>query len=385
MTCDRSWEIDALREGKLGVKDAEAFERHLRACPDCAAEKANADRLRMLGSESPPASPSALELRRIRQRMLRSQALGERPSGPARARFVAIVALVAVAATVVVLVMRQPRPAAIAIAAAVAPSASAAAVTPALAGTVEPAEGAVWSQTRVDRIEHVTLDEGHLHIHVRHQERGERFFVDLPDGDLEVRGTTFDVDAHAGATRLVSVEEGVVAWRRAGSDEILLHAGDAWTATQPSSSRAAPAPSSPPPPSSSSPASRPQASEPDDGTRAYGAALDLFRRAHYLEASLAFERLLASHPHAAQAEDASYLDALSLARAGRTDAAGAAASHHLRAFPASFHRKDASILVARAARDRGDCEDVRRILAPWLGSPPDSEASATSASCIPKP
>ncbi|MEO8800291.1 MAG: FecR family protein, partial [Polyangiaceae bacterium] len=242
--------------------------------------------------------------------------------------------------------------------------------------------GAVWSQTRVDHVERVKLDEGSLHIHVRHQESGERFLVDVPDGNLEVRGTTFDVDTHAGATRLVSVEEGVVAWHRKGSDEILLHGGDSWTATRPPSSPVAPSSSLT---SSAMHASRARMSEPDDGTAAYGAALDLFRRAHYLEASVAFERLLASHPHAPQAEDASYLDALSLARAGRADAAGAAADRHLASFPASFHRKDASILVARAARDRGDCEEVRRILGPWLGSPPDSEASATSASCISKP
>ncbi len=378
MTCDRAWEIDALREEKLGIKDADAFERHLRVCADCAAEKANADRLRILGSERVPAEPSALDLRRVRQRVLRSRALGERPSAPARARFAAILALVVVVVVVAMtVVMRVKRAAPVAI----APITSAAPVTPALAGTVEPAEGAVWSQTRADHVEHVKLDEGRLHVHVRHQESGERFFVDVPDGNLEVRGTTFDVDTHAGATRLVSVEEGVVAWHRTGSDEILLHAGDSWTATRQSGSARAPSSS---PPSSTHPIGA-HASEPDDGTAAYGAALDLFRRDDYLEASVAFERLLASHPHAPQAEDASYLDALSLARAGRADAAGAAAGRHLAAFPASFHRKDASILVARAARDRGDCAEVRRVLGPWLGSPPDSEASATSASCIPKP
>ena len=61
-----------------------------------------------------------------------------------------------------------------------------------------------------------------------------------------------------------------------------------------------------------------------------------------------------------------FLQAVSLARAGHVDLAGLAAAKQVERFPQSVHRKDAAILVARAARARNDCEAARRALAPWL-------------------
>ena len=61
---------------------------------------------------------------------------------------------------------------------------------------------------------------------------------------------------------------------------------------------------------------------------------------------------MASHPGAPQIEDATFLEAVALARAGRLDAAGNAAEEHLARFPGSFHRKDAMVLIERAARAR---------------------------------
>ena len=37
--CGRGWEVDVYREGRLGQRDAESFERHLRACRDCRLRK----------------------------------------------------------------------------------------------------------------------------------------------------------------------------------------------------------------------------------------------------------------------------------------------------------------------------------------------------------
>jgi hypothetical protein len=80
-------------------------------------------------------------------------------------------------------------------------------------------------------------------------------------------------------------------------------------------------------------------------------------------------------------EDASFLEAVALARAGRTDAAGFAAERHLESFPRSFRRKEASLLVARAASRRGDCERARAVLAPWSASGNDSEIHESLRAC----
>ena len=124
-----------------------------------------------------------------------------------------------------------------------------------------------------------------------------------------------------------------------------------------------------------------QPSAVDDGSVAYAVAIATFRQKNYAAAADAFDAYRAAHPHAANAEDASYLEAVSLAESGRTDAAENAAERHLALYPSSFHRKEASILVARLARDRGDCAKARRVLAPWLGSPPDADAQTTLRSC----
>ncbi|MGH7297249.1 MAG: hypothetical protein ACRELB_20085, partial [Polyangiaceae bacterium] len=86
-------------------------------------------------------------------------------------------------------------------------------------------------------------------------------------------------------------------------------------------------------------------------------------------------------PRAPQVEDASYLDAVALARAGRTDAAALAAEQHLARFPASFHRKEAATLVALAASRRGDCARARSVVAEWTRVAADAEVRAALRAC----
>ena len=68
-------------------------------------------------------------------------------------------------------------------------------------------------------------------------------------------------------------------------------------------------------------------------------------------------------------------------RAGRGDAAAVVAERHLASFPKSFHRKQAAILVARAAGARGDCDKARTVLQPWLGGAADADATAALGTC----
>ncbi|MGH7284577.1 MAG: FecR domain-containing protein, partial [Polyangiaceae bacterium] len=258
--CDRRWEIDALREGRLGPKDAEAFERHLRVCGPCMESKMRDEQLRTLSASLSRAEPNELDLRRLRARVLRSAEMGEeRGLGAPRMRFVIAALFAGVACLAVYFsTTRHAQPSPLAITTAIATAA------PELAGTVSPHEGAVWRQTRDGSIERVKLDDGALSIHVRHQRDDERFFVDVPDGTVEVRGTTFDVEVRDGRTVLVHVTEGIVSWKSDRGDAVLLPAGASWSPTTPASSAAIVAPAPAP--------KRASTIADDDGSSAYASA-----------------------------------------------------------------------------------------------------------------
>jgi TolA-binding protein len=260
----------------------------------------------------------------------------------------------------------------------------------------------------VDGVERVELDEGALEVRVRPQRAGESFFVILPDGQIEVRGTTFDVTVEGGATARVSVREGVVELRLRDVGVTRIGAGETWAAAPRKTtplrtvageraaalaghpSIAAPPVASPASPSASvAPASvvaGPSAAghSAADDAAAYAAATRLLREGRNDEAAAAFDAYVRAHPSASQAEDASFLEALALARGGRTDAAALAAEHHLASFPRSFHREDAVILIARAAAQRGECTKAQALLAPWASDRATAEDRALQRACVPR-
>jgi len=408
--CDRLWEIDAAREGRLSAKDMDAWVRHLRICPECAATATENERIRQAVAEWTAPGPEELELRRLRVRVLADVA---RKPARSNRRWPAIVALAVAAVVAAFVTMREvsTRPA--------APRESGEEVS--FASTVSARAAARWSRVREDGVERVRLEDGTLHVHVRHQTAGERFLVALPDGELEVRGTTFVVTAAGGATKRVDVEEGVVAVRVGGAPEALLGAGGVWEAPVRVVSRAetarvntnAPAPTTALAPLAApgvAPADPPstvrstrastekretrgvasraggahRAASDDASEKAadesYAAAVASMQRGEYGAAANALHDFVAAHPRAPQAEDASYLEAVALARSGRGDAAGLAAERHLAQFPQSFHRREAAFLAARAARDRGDCSAARALISPWAASQ-DARALLDAKAC----
>jgi TolA-binding protein len=381
--CDRQWEVDAYREGRLGQKDAQSFERHVKVCSACRSRKDGDEHLRTLALALPQDPPSELALRRLRTRILRDVATGASPREPLPlARMALVAALVLAALGGGWWALRRPAgPPQVA-----ATSSMTATPAEALAGSVTAGADARWTQARQDGVERITLEDGALAVHVRHQQVAERFLVVLPDGELEVRGTTFEVSVSGGSTMRVQVEEGLVELRLRGRPVARLGAGESWTPPAPPSPAATVATAEKPAipravPSASG--DRPIAPSvlADDGAAAYADALALLRAGRGDDAAAAFQSFLLGHPGAPQVEDASFLEAVALARAGRTDAAGLAAEHHLASFPGSFHRKEAAILVARAASQRGDCARVRAVLAPWLGASPDDDARAALGAC----
>jgi predicted Zn-dependent protease len=203
----------------------------------------------------------------------------------------------------------------------------------------------------------------------------------LPDGELEVRGTAFDVDVEDGATRRVQVAEGVVELRLRGQGVIRIGASESWPAAPDVVASAGPSSRissvRPALPAASSPAAA------DSSAAEYAEGVERLREGRYDDAASRFRALVVAHPGAAEAEDASFLEAVALARAGRTDAAALAGEHHLSRFPRSFHAKEAAILVARAASQRHDCEKARRVLAPWAtGGAASADVQGALGTCV---
>ena len=58
--------------------------------------------------------------------------------------------------------------------------------------------------------------------------KNQRFFLTLPDGDLEVRGTRFVVTVAAEKTQGIDVNDGTVVLRLKGQAEVVLSAGERW-------------------------------------------------------------------------------------------------------------------------------------------------------------
>jgi hypothetical protein len=386
MTCRRSWEMQAIDEGRLAESDVAAFERHAITCSTCHEELMALAKLRSLTRQLSLPGPSELEVRRLRASVLRD-AMSTRPSH--RVRLLAGALGLAVIATVTALAPRPNHP---------APMAAAT-----FGGVVSPAPRALWTQSLEGNVEHVTLTDGDLGLRVRKQADGERFVVTVPDGEVEVRGTTFEVSVHDGRTSRVHVDDGIVIVRVHG--ELTLSAGQTWSAPltddpNPSPPMVSSASSIPAPPAAAPPAVRDSTSprprsgndsaslaDHDAATRRrdamsaadtemsdYEQAVDAYRLGRFQQAADLLHQFALAHASSPLVDDAAFIEAASVANAGQPEAAARLAERYLIRFPNSFHNKDAAVLVARFRRDNGDCTGARRVLAPWLGAPPPDPA-----------
>jgi hypothetical protein len=73
-----------------------------------------------------------------------------------------------------------------------------------------------------------SITRGVASFHVQSMTAHQRFLLALPDGDLEVRGTTFVVSIENDRTKQVDVAEGAVVLRLRGHEEITLKSGQRW-------------------------------------------------------------------------------------------------------------------------------------------------------------
>jgi hypothetical protein len=371
--CPRAWEAEAVADGRLAGADRSSFERHAATCEACAHEvEAMASLSRVMGELVAP-DMTALELRRMRVKLLQ-QAHARRTHRQPRARTVWVLAGIAAVAGAAI----------IAGAAATRPLGSSR-PTPSrvVASTAGPAfdfvnvEGATVTSRTEGGITRATLADGVAAFHVEHVGPSLRFLLALPDGEIEVRGTRFVVKVAGARTRSVEVADGVVVLRLRGDFERKLAAGERWTAPAPAEAPAAktrelesplpgpvktiahalalpPAPASPaPPPRADLEGSSSSATSSDAVRRnaqlaaseRFGSAIAAFQAARYAQADGLLESFALEFPSDARVEDASFLRAVAHSRMGDASGAASLASAYLQSFPRGLRRREAEELA----------------------------------------
>lgn len=355
--CKRTWEVEALEDGRLSEKDRRSFERHVAGCLECSTE---ARRLRALTealAELP--TPDRTELARRRERAAlvarANEGVIHAGDGSRRRRMPLIMLALLAAVGVLVLVVRRHAP---------TESVREAAQSPAPLFEVADVGSADFTSERVEATSRVVLRSGSAAFHVERVRPGARFLVALPDGEVEVRGTRFVVDVAEGHTRSVLVTEGVVAVRVTGFDGV-LRAGERWPRTDavvrniagsatpasssPASSVEAPPVRPPPSPSSEQAASHSRASPPQAlasaGTR-FAAAMSAYTAGDYGEADRLLVAFVRDFPSDTRVEDAMFLIAEARMRRGDVPGAKEAARAYLRRFPDGL-RAPAATQIAR--------------------------------------
>jgi hypothetical protein len=221
-----------------------------------------------------------------------------------------------------------------------------------------------WVRERDGQTETIRLDDGRLSLKV-HRGEGERVIVRVPDGEIEDRGTTFSVEVAHGRTERVSVEEGAIELRRAGSPTVTLSAGESWqrdaapvvsaVVAAPPSFESAPAASAAPSASVTSADKKPprtvhvaRATSGPAVERAPSELTSGFRALSEGRSDEAATLLGEAQRHAANdagAEDAAYLRLVAVARGGDRDRARSLARAYLAKFPRGFRRAEVEALA----------------------------------------
>lgn len=352
-SCPRAWQAEAMLDRRIAADDVASFERHLQTCTACARELHELRRLKELGEQLPWPKSEPLQRRRRRGELLRHAHGADANAALGRWRRVAAIAAVALCVLVLggVATERVLRPG--------VPSPQS------VSYEVLPGSGRAWREVQGGHDVRLQLREGEITVRISKLETGQSFVLWLPDGELEVRGTTFTVELTSGRTSRVAVREGLVALRLADQPERLLGANQVWQAeaiSQPASSLsvtpaprasspesarsaaprlAATAPSLPP---AAAPAPAPSSAEPSTATD-FALAMATFSRGDFASAEQLFQRFEARHPHSSQVEDSLFLRALSRERRGDTQGARALATEYLRRYPRGFRAAEAGRLV----------------------------------------
>jgi ferric-dicitrate binding protein FerR (iron transport regulator) len=359
----------------------EALRRHLERCERCRKEWAALAELVRLSQKLPFAAPDATRHQRQRQALLqRAAALdlspphGEGRSGRAVPGGRWFVPLTAAAAALLFVGLsffswswQRSRGEDLA-----AP----------LHGRVLALGKASFSHRGTSQDEVVQLIEGTLQIEVSPLKPGERFRVVTEDGEVEVRGTAFEVTAAGARLSGVNVDHGRVEVRPARGPMVVLSAGQGWrppgpvtrTEGAPGAAEAVASQKTGPPADSLGPATagalqqargrrrlshRAALVDPaDPAGRAFEQGWALVLDGRYGAAAAAFER--ASRAGGPIAEDAAYWRGVALARGGHSTEGIAAMSRFLSHYPHSPRAAEAASILGWLLFDRGELDESAR-------------------------
>lgn len=383
-SCARGWQAEAAEDGRLSKADAASFERHVTTCTSCAEEVRALATLRDTAARLPVPSSTELHRRRQRNELLRAANELLVSSRRPRWRVPAAAAFALAVLAGIVFVDRGGESG--------GPAPGAAQAAAPVYRVVTASKGARFGERERGPVLRVAVEQGLVEIAVDPLRGDQRFLVELPDGEIEVRGTQFAVDVALDQTRSVRVTEGSIALRIRDRAPLMLRAGERWSsagalpgidaAPALGAARAAlargeagsaaaggvagvdlpGAPTAPSPRASSdtsltrrrdtTPKVAPTAPTPEPGFddpppaaptagEDFAAAMSAFSAGDYGEAErrlLAFER---RHRDDARAEDATFLRAVARLRRGDREGARALARDYLRRFPEGLRRAEA--------------------------------------------
>jgi TolA-binding protein len=363
--CPRVWEVEAVLDGCLSQADATSLERHLETCQECRAERRALVQLEALGSRMPSATNTPLRRRALHQSLLRrANGLSGGPTAKSWAVTRLGLALSAAVALLLAGVGSRWVPRSAPVATAAEPSFE-----------VSSAPSTRWRIVEHGSAMRLACEAGSLSVAVHKLRPGQRFNISLPDGELEVRGTRFVIEVSEHHTQRLTVTEGRVALRLQNRPELLVSAGQRWTAA-PEPDAIAPV-VSPPPAESAASASPPlavpargnpavakvtpaasdratvravshPASDPaavDSAVTDYTEAMAAFSRSDFGTAEQLFSKFELLYPQSSHREDVLFLRALCRSRRGDVAGARALAREYMRQYPGGFRAPDASRLA----------------------------------------
>jgi TolA-binding protein len=373
--CAQAWQAEALEDGRLSGAERESFERHAATCADCRRERLVFAELSAAARRLPLSEPAPLERRRQRQLLLRrASELGQRSGEPFRRWPVFALALLAVGVGLFEFSRSgdAPRPAVATVAA------------PAPTYRLIATSGTRWRVLQSGEALRLRLDVGDVELQVDKLSAGQRFVLELPDGEVEVVGTRFRAVASALGTEQVRVSEGRVALRLAQRAPLSLAAGESWEraaeeqeagqAVKPAAPDAGVRAQSPAGAAADRSAagvaraqrskhsagsqSRPSSSEVADGVEAgeragagadFAQAMAAFEAGDYGRAEGAFLGFERRHSGDARCEDATFLRAVARARRGDAAGASAIARQYLERYPSGLRVHEAKQLITPSA------------------------------------
>jgi hypothetical protein len=339
---------DALSRA-LDLETDAALAGHVARCPACRATQDGLRRAIALAKGLPTNVPGASRREEVRAGMLALAEAGPTGTASRTPWHVGVIALGA-AAAMLVLWLAKGRDDNGRDAAGPAPSHV----------VVRPAPGARYVITSPPPWETIRLSEGAIDLDVQPLGPRDRVRVEVGDGEVEVRGTRFQVTARADRLVGVDVTHGRVEVRPRGATPTVLGAGQRWRATPDEALEVAPSPPIAEAPAPSPPRevrSRPRrlaarteaaverALQPTRQEILYDDAWDALRARKFKDAATGFGRVLAASSSGPLADEAAFWRATALARDGDSTGAIVAFRAYLATYRDSPRRGEASAIL----------------------------------------